>query len=1212
MPSFPAALVHGLPPGGATSQVLVKSSAVDYDVAWAAPSGGAGSGLPPGGLAGQVLAKVDAADGNADWVDPIPGPVGPAGPQGDPGTAGAAGAQGDPGPGVPAGGTAGQALVKVDATDYNTHWADVTGGGGGTPPVGANYQYLYYYNGVPTGLDALVYSGDGIWVNDHIRLLGVATITTGGAELLLEQTGDIYGASSMSLRNRVGGGGVIFTGTNDLFDMGFVSNVSGNQSNIRFESRSGGLTDPSNTSGEFQFFDNAITASYGVPLSVGRNSVVVGGIRGLARLGVNVHAPSSMVDIKPYSIYDFSLAIHGLAGQVAPPMRFLWPSASNTEHEISGISSGYVVDADANYQGYISLWANSYNGQWIEGIRVAHDGTKAIVSLRGVPYAFPAANGVGVLSNDGAGVLTWDAAAGGGGPAFDGTLSGTTPEFRLDNGGSVARWTRSNAGGMSLFDTVDVPAGVGHSAVFNGASSYGSVASAASLRPTLALSITGWFYANSYTNANCKIITHEYGDGSVNPYVSYTVQVSGGTALQFAWSSNGVFKSVTSTTFLQTNTWYFFAVQFTSAGGARLRVYQGAAEETSTDSSAGGITYSVIHPLCVGIGNPTAADTWDGLIKDLRIFNLSLPDADADAMASGAEPSSGSLAGMVAHWTFNEGTGTVAADLVGGNNFALTNVTWSTSIPSQNPGSPTGTAEVGVVRVVNGATGDEGTQTFGHAAGATAILGRHVGISGPAVNMAGSATPLRHFEAVAGYASDSDVQGAFVVTTPFKQSSASVFSIRISGYIYDSSGPIDIVVGSRFNTDGTFVNNGYINVSIVRITIRLGIDAAGNACVIIGDVATFYSKPKIYVDVVSGFPGVSDAHARGWSVSQVTSLATYTGLTDVADRSYGGSGGGSGLPSGGTTGQVLAKADATDGNVQWVDPAAGPQGPAGPAGPAGAQGPAGADGAPGAQGPQGDPGIQGPAGEQGPAGPQGDPGPAGADGAPGPKGDTGDVGPAGAQGIQGDPGIQGPKGDTGDIGPAGPQGPKGDTGDVGPQGIQGDPGPAGPAGAQGIQGPQGNVGAQGPAGQGVPAGGATGRFLVKSSGADYDTSWGAIAAAQLPRTGLALDSTTSLLTVDPDAATITFDLAVSNWHEVTIGANRILALANVGINQQFEIIIIEGGAGNFTVQWFGGITWITPGGVVPQPAPGAGKVSCFTFKQRSAGAYYGWNTGNNG
>lgn len=43
------------------------------------------------------------------------------------GTNGLAGINGDDGIGVPAGGTIGQVLAKVDGTDYNTEWVDRAG-----------------------------------------------------------------------------------------------------------------------------------------------------------------------------------------------------------------------------------------------------------------------------------------------------------------------------------------------------------------------------------------------------------------------------------------------------------------------------------------------------------------------------------------------------------------------------------------------------------------------------------------------------------------------------------------------------------------------------------------------------------------------------------------------------------------------------------------------------------------------------------------------------------------------------------------------------------------------------------------------------------------------------------------------------------------------------------------------------------------------------
>ena len=45
------------------------------------------------------------------------------------GVDGTNGTDGSDGQGVPIGGTTGQSLQKIDATDYNTQWADPSGGG---------------------------------------------------------------------------------------------------------------------------------------------------------------------------------------------------------------------------------------------------------------------------------------------------------------------------------------------------------------------------------------------------------------------------------------------------------------------------------------------------------------------------------------------------------------------------------------------------------------------------------------------------------------------------------------------------------------------------------------------------------------------------------------------------------------------------------------------------------------------------------------------------------------------------------------------------------------------------------------------------------------------------------------------------------------------------------------------------------------------------
>lgn len=91
-------------------------------------------GVPPG-TAGQwdTLAQkgrdgyVVVRGGGDGGGGGTPGPQGPQGPEGPQGPAGATGSNGV---GVPAGGSAGQVLRKVTATDFDTAWATPAGGAG--------------------------------------------------------------------------------------------------------------------------------------------------------------------------------------------------------------------------------------------------------------------------------------------------------------------------------------------------------------------------------------------------------------------------------------------------------------------------------------------------------------------------------------------------------------------------------------------------------------------------------------------------------------------------------------------------------------------------------------------------------------------------------------------------------------------------------------------------------------------------------------------------------------------------------------------------------------------------------------------------------------------------------------------------------------------------------------------------------------------------
>jgi hypothetical protein len=105
------------------------------------------------------------------------------------------------------------------------------------------------------------------------------------------------------------------------------------------------------------------------------------------------------------------------------------------------------------------------------------------------------------------------------------------------------------------------------------------------------------------------------------------------------------------------------------------------------------------------------------------------------------------------------------------------------------------------------------------------------------------------------------------------------------------------------------------------------------------------------------------------------------------------------------------------------------------------------------------------------------------------------------------------------------------------------------------------------------------------------------------------DTTSSSITTDTYASTITFNLRTSNWHQVVLTGNPTLALSNVQVGQQFTISLVQDGTGSRTVTWFSGIKWA--GGSAPTLTTTANKADVFTFKAVSATSFYGFIAGQN-
>lgn len=123
------------------------------------PAGPTGPQGPEGvpGEPGPTGPKGDTGDSGPAGVAGPKGDTGATGAKGDTGATGAAGPTGPPGQGVPAGGTAGQALVKQSGADYDTVW-QTGAGGGGVAYVGAYDPAHTYHDGdYVVGADGITY-----------------------------------------------------------------------------------------------------------------------------------------------------------------------------------------------------------------------------------------------------------------------------------------------------------------------------------------------------------------------------------------------------------------------------------------------------------------------------------------------------------------------------------------------------------------------------------------------------------------------------------------------------------------------------------------------------------------------------------------------------------------------------------------------------------------------------------------------------------------------------------------------------------------------------------------------------------------------------------------------------------------------------------------------------------------------------------------------
>ena len=202
--------------------------------------------------------------------------------------------------------------------------------------------------------------------------------------------------------------------------------------------------------------------------------------------------------------------------------------------------------------------------------------------------------------------------------ARNATLSGT------------AAWS-SDCGGMGTFD-------------FNGTSQYFTIASTADFQPTGMISICAWIKGDAWGAGGDVDTILRKGEASPN---NYALEISDGKVEFLLNATEGV--GIRGNTVLATGQWYFVAATW---DGTTAKIYVNGVLDNSPGTAKAAPLPVDTRPLY--IGGRSGADLFDGMIRDVRIYNRPMTAAE---LVEGA--------GLVGYWKFAEGTGTSAADSSG-------------------------------------------------------------------------------------------------------------------------------------------------------------------------------------------------------------------------------------------------------------------------------------------------------------------------------------------------------------------------------------------------------------------------------------------------------------------------------------------------------------------------------------------------------------------
>ncbi|MHC4586285.1 MAG: LamG domain-containing protein [Planctomycetota bacterium] len=153
------------------------------------------------------------------------------------------------------------------------------------------------------------------------------------------------------------------------------------------------------------------------------------------------------------------------------------------------------------------------------------------------------------------------------------------------------------------------------------------------------------------------------------PYTGIEFYMDPPGIVHFRPKDNADKATVMTTTSVNDGFWHFLVGVADRDGDLRI-YHNGILEDTASLALVDDINNNV--PLAIGRSMDYNGQYFDGTIDDVRIYNRALSAGEIQQLYEDG------LGDMVAHWTFDEGSGTIAHDSAGNNHGTLVNdPTWS-------------------------------------------------------------------------------------------------------------------------------------------------------------------------------------------------------------------------------------------------------------------------------------------------------------------------------------------------------------------------------------------------------------------------------------------------------------------------------------------------------------------------------------------------------